>query len=91
VERRLGRELAVQGQGDAYDSPIYIADAALYLKATQPDLKIDNVYELDDTQFEAAKDLLKKQRANIGEYWSDYTKEQAAFAAGNSSSARRGR
>jgi putative spermidine/putrescine transport system substrate-binding protein len=73
-----------KGKVTAYDSPIYIADAALYLKATQPDLKIDNVYELDDTQFEAAKDLLKTQRANIGEYWSDYTKEQAAFAAGNS-------
>ena len=73
-----------KGKITAYDSPIYIADAALYLKATQPDLKIDNVYELDDMQFEAAKDLLKTQRANIGEYWSDYTKEQAAFAAGNS-------
>jgi putative spermidine/putrescine transport system substrate-binding protein len=73
-----------KGKVTAYDSPIYIADAALYLKATQPDLKIDNVYELDDTQFEAAKELLKTQRANIGEYWSDYTKEQAAFAAGNS-------
>ena len=73
-----------KGKVTAYDSPIYIADAALYLKATQPDLKIDNVYELDDAQFTAATDLLKTQRANIGEYWSDYTKEQAAFAAGNS-------
>ena len=43
-----------KGKVTAYDSPIYIADAALYLKATQPDLKIDNVYELDDTQFQAA-------------------------------------
>ena len=73
-----------KGKITAYDSPIYIADAALYLKATKPDLKIDNVYELDDAQFTAATDLLKTQRANIGEYWSDYTKEQAAFAAGNS-------
>ncbi len=72
-----------KGKVTAYDSPIYIADAALYLKATQPDLKIDNVYELDDTQFQAAVDLLKKQRTIIGEYWSDYTKAQAAFAAGN--------
>ena len=72
-----------KGKVTAYDSPIYIADAALYLKATQPDLEIDNVYELDDTQFQAAVDLLKKQRTNIGEYWSDYTKAQAAFAAGN--------
>ena len=73
-----------KGKVTAYDSPIYIADAALYLKATQPDLGIDNVYELDDDQFQAAVDLLKKQREIIGEYWSDYTKEQAAFANGNS-------
>jgi putative spermidine/putrescine transport system substrate-binding protein len=73
-----------KGKVTAYDSPIYIADAALYLKATQPDLGIDNVYELDDEQFQAAVDLLKQQREIVGEYWSDYTKEQAAFAAGNS-------
>ena len=73
-----------KGKVTAYDNPIYIADAALYLKATQPDLKIDNVYELDDKQFTAAVDLLKKQRGIIGEYWSDYTKEQAAFTSGDS-------
>ena len=68
----------------AYDSPIYIADAALYLKATQPDLGIDNPYELDDKQFQASVDLLKQQRGIVGEYWSDYTKEQAAFTSGDS-------
>ena len=72
-----------KGKVTAYDSPIYIADAALYLKATQPDLGIENVYELDDKQFKAAIDLLKKQRNIIGEYWSDYTKEQAAFNNGD--------
>ena len=75
---------ANKGKVTAYDNPIYIADAALYLKATKPELKIDNVYELDDKQFQASVDLLKAQRENIGEYWSDYTKEQAAFANGNS-------
>jgi putative spermidine/putrescine transport system substrate-binding protein len=73
-----------KGKVTAYDNPIYIADAALYLKATQPDLKIDNVYELDEKQFSAAVDLLKQQRDVIGEYWSDYTKEQAAFTGGDS-------
>jgi putative spermidine/putrescine transport system substrate-binding protein len=73
-----------KGKVTAYDSPIYIADAALYLKATQPDLKIDNPYELDQKQFDASVALLKQQRANIGEYWSDYTKEQSAFANGDS-------
>ena len=75
---------ANKGKVTAYDNPIYIADAAVYLKATQPDLGIKNPYELDDKQFNAAVDLLKKQRKNIGEYWSDYAKEQAAFASGDS-------
>ncbi len=73
-----------KGKVTAYDSPIYIADAALYLKATQPELGIENVYELDDRQFQAAIDLLKRQRGIIGEYWSDYTKQQAAFTSGDS-------
>jgi putative spermidine/putrescine transport system substrate-binding protein len=73
-----------KGKITAYDSPIYIADAALYLMKTKPDLGIDNPYELDEKQFTAAIDLLKQQRTIIGEYWSDYTKEQAAFAGGNS-------
>ena len=73
-----------KGKVTAYDSPIYIADAAVYLKATQPDLNITNPYELDDKQFTAAVDLLKAQRGIIGEYWSDYTKEIDAFAKGNS-------
>ena len=72
------------GKVTAYDSPIYIADAALYLKATQPDLGIDNVYELDEDQFNAAVDLLKKQNGIIGEYWSDYTKQMSAFSGGDS-------
>ena len=73
-----------QGKVTAYDSPIYIADAALYLMATKPDLGIKNPYALDDKQFTAAVDLLKAQNANIGEYWSDYTKEIQAFKNGDS-------
>jgi putative spermidine/putrescine transport system substrate-binding protein len=73
-----------KGKVTAYDSPIYIADAALYLKATKPDLAITNPYELNDAQFAASVDLLKGQRTVIGEYWSDYTKSQDAFSKGNS-------
>ncbi len=73
-----------QGKVTAYDSPIYIADAALYLKHHNPELGIDNVYELDEEQFNAAIDLLKQQKQNVGEYWSDYTKEVEAFANGDS-------
>jgi putative spermidine/putrescine transport system substrate-binding protein len=73
-----------KGKVTAYDSPIYIADAALYLKATKPDLKITDPYELDAAQFTAAVDLLKAQRPLISEYWSDYTKEVSAFESGDS-------
>jgi putative spermidine/putrescine transport system substrate-binding protein len=72
------------GKVTAYDNPIYIADAALYLMHHEPDLGIENPYELDDEQFEAALDLLKEQKQHIGEYWSDYTKEIQAFANGDS-------
>jgi putative spermidine/putrescine transport system substrate-binding protein len=72
-----------KGAVTAYDSPIYIADAAVYLMATKPDLGIKNPYALDDKQFAAAVDLLKKQKTVVGEYWSDYTKSQAAFKSGS--------
>ncbi|MGZ4676785.1 MAG: ABC transporter substrate-binding protein [Acidimicrobiia bacterium] len=72
-----------KGKITAYDSPIYIADAALYLSKTKPDLGITNPYALDEKQFNAAVDLLKQQKPNIGEYWSDYLKEQEAFTKGS--------
>ena len=72
------------GKVTAYDSPIYIADAALYLMNTQPDLGIKNPYALDQDQLAAAVEVLKTQRANVGEYWSDYLKEIQAFTTGDS-------
>jgi len=72
-----------KGTVTAYDSPIYIADAALYLMKTKPELKITNPYALDDAQFQAAVDLLKTQKPIIGEYWSDYTKAVQSFESGN--------
>ena len=72
------------GKITAYDSPIYIADAALYLMKTQPDLGITNPYALDETQFAAAVELLKVQRANVGEYWSDYLAQAQSFTTGDS-------
>ena len=72
-----------QGKISAYDDSVYIADAALYLKAHQPDLGIDNPYELDDQQFNAAVDLLKQQHPNVGEYWSDAAKQIQSYANGD--------
>ncbi|HLK94248.1 MAG TPA: ABC transporter substrate-binding protein [Nocardioidaceae bacterium] len=72
------------GKVTAYDSPIYIADAALYLMKTQPDLGIENPYALDEDQLAAAVDLLKEQSQSVSEYWADYTKEISAFKTGSS-------
>jgi len=71
------------GKVTAYDSPIYIADAALYLMNTQPDLGIKDPYALDDDQLAAAVDVLKAQKENVSEYWSDYLKEIQAFKTGD--------
>jgi putative spermidine/putrescine transport system substrate-binding protein len=64
-----------------YDSPIYIADAALYLKAHKPDLGITDPYELTQPQFDAAVALLKAQRPSVGDYWSLYSKEIDNFTS----------
>jgi putative spermidine/putrescine transport system substrate-binding protein len=73
-----------KGRVTAYDSPIYIADAALYLSKTKPELGIKNPYALTAAQLDAATDLLKAQRENVSEYWSDYTKEVQSFESGTS-------
>jgi putative spermidine/putrescine transport system substrate-binding protein len=70
------------GAVSVYDSPIYIADAALYLMATQPDLGITNPYALDEEQFDAAIALLEEQAGLVGQYWSLYTDQQAALEGG---------
>lgn len=60
-----------KGRIQAFDGPIYIADAALYLMAHQPELGIKDPYELNRDQFNAALDLLRQQRTLVGRYWHD--------------------
>jgi len=67
-----------------YDAPIYIADAAVVLMSTKPDLKITNPYALDDTQFQAAVDLLKQQKPSVTQRWTDYLKQMDDFRSGTS-------
>ena len=71
------------GKFSVYDAPIYIADAAVVLMTTNPELNIKHPYALDDTQFAAAIDLLEKQKPAVGEYWGDYTKQISSFQNGN--------
>ena len=60
-----------KGRIQAFDGPIYIADAALYLKAHKPELGIKDPYELTEAQYKAALDLLRGQRQIVHRYWHD--------------------
>ena len=71
------------GKVTAYDSPIFIADAAMYLMAHQPDLGITDPYELTQEQFDAAVELLKQQSELISGYWALYTDEIDGFLDGS--------
>jgi putative spermidine/putrescine transport system substrate-binding protein len=72
-----------KGKVSIYNAPIYIADAAVVLMSTKPDLGIKNPYALDDKQFQAAVDLALAQKAAVGDRWVDYSKQQQAFSAGD--------
>jgi len=72
-----------RGKISQYDDPMSIAEAAVYLKMHEPALEIDDPYELNSEQFDAAVQLLKEQRANVGEYWSEAEKQISAFASGD--------
>ncbi|AVP83037.1 ABC transporter substrate-binding protein [Aeromonas hydrophila] len=60
-----------KGRVQAFDGPIHIADAALYLMSHQPALGIKDPYELNEDQYKAALDLLRQQRQLVGRYWHD--------------------
>jgi putative spermidine/putrescine transport system substrate-binding protein len=52
------------GRVQAYDGPIYVADAALYMGVANP-------YALTDQQYQDALNLLRAQRELVGRYWHD--------------------
>ncbi len=60
-----------KGRVQAYDGPIYIADAALYLMKKKPELGIKDPYELNEDQYKAALEVLRGQRKIVGRYWHD--------------------
>jgi putative spermidine/putrescine transport system substrate-binding protein len=72
-----------KGKVTAYNYAIYVADAALYLMKTKPDLKITNPYALDKDQLAAAKDLLMQQKTLVGKYWGTAQEEIDGFANGD--------
>jgi putative spermidine/putrescine transport system substrate-binding protein len=60
-----------KGRVQAFDGPIYIADAALYLMTKKPELGIKDPYELNEAQYTAALELLRAQHPLIQRYWHD--------------------
>jgi putative spermidine/putrescine transport system substrate-binding protein len=72
-----------KGKITAYNSPIYLADAALYLKAHNPNLGITDPYELDQTQFDAVVNLMQSIRPNIRNFWGAVGEETSPFKSGD--------
>ena len=73
-----------QGQVSVPDNPIQIADAALYLMKTKPELGIKDPYELTSAQLDAAADLLKGQQKLVKKYWALASDQIELFKNGDS-------
>lgn len=72
-----------RGQVTVPDNPIQIADAALYLSRTRPELGIEDPYALTPEQLDAAGDLLADQRPLIQKYWALASDEIDLFKNGD--------
>ncbi|MGQ0684243.1 ABC transporter substrate-binding protein [Bradyrhizobium sp.] len=70
-EQNLPDGKSNKGRVQAFDGPIYIADAALYLMKRKPELGIKDPYELNEAQYKAVLELLRAQRKLVGKYWHD--------------------
>ncbi len=70
-ETKLPDGKSNKGRVQAFDGPIYIADAALYLMQHKAELGIKDPYELNEDQYQAALTLLRAQRKIVNRYWHD--------------------
>ena len=68
-EQKLPDGKSNKGRVQAYDGPIYIADAALYLMKKKPELGIKDPYELNEEQYKAALEAAARRSAS----WSTAT------------------
>ena len=75
-DRRYAGRIAVP------DNPLQIADAALYLARARPALRIRDPYVLTRQQFDAAIELLTRQRSLARSYWDEAGDEVGLFAQG---------
>ena len=74
-----GQPNPYSGKLTGYNDPIFIADAAVYLKTHNPALNIADPYELTSDQLDAAVTLLQQQKPMLAKYWALYTDEIDGF------------
>jgi putative spermidine/putrescine transport system substrate-binding protein len=70
------------GRVQAFDSPLAIAQAALYLAQAQPALGIDDPFALDPDQYAAALALVRAQKPLLHRHWRDRAEQDADFLQG---------
>lgn len=68
-----------KGRVQAYNGPIYIADAAVYLMHAKPSLGIKDPYELDEAQYAEVLKVLRAQKPLVHRYWHDVTVQMNDF------------
>ncbi len=68
-EQKLPDGKSNKGRVQAYDGPIYIADAALYLAARKPELGIKDPYELNESAYAEVLKVLRAQHPLVQRYW----------------------
>ncbi len=70
------------GKVSVYDSPMTLADAAVYAMSKQPKLGIKDPYSLNDKQFAAVLKLAEAQKKITGSYWTNYVDQVQNFEQG---------
>jgi putative spermidine/putrescine transport system substrate-binding protein len=74
---------AYKGKISIYDSSIFIADAAVHLMKTKPELGIKDPYQLTQAQFDEAIKLLQALVANEPTFWGGVTDQVNSYTAGD--------
>ncbi|MGH3427544.1 MAG: extracellular solute-binding protein, partial [Terriglobales bacterium] len=72
---------AYRGNVMMHDDPLSLAVTALALKASEPDLGINNPFALTKDQFGAVIDLARNAESTTSLYWTDYTEQVRAIEA----------
>ena len=76
-EQKLPDGKSNKGRIQAYDGPIYVADAALYLMKKKPELGITDPYQLSEAQYAEALTVLRTQKKLAHRYWHDATAQMS--------------